>query len=136
MNLFASPWTWASAATAMSRPIATANSVAGGRGAAAGGAAASPAGSGARARTPAQPDELFPARVLPHAHQQSGRAEEAAADLEVPAGMSAAPQHARAVRPQALLHRAQPLVLLLPALAPDRAGHGPKRRRPRGPAAP
>src|SRR2546422_2123695 len=28
---------------------------------------------------------------------------------------SAAPQHARAVRPQALLHLVQPLVLLLPA---------------------
>jgi len=36
MNLFASPWTWASAATAMSKPIATANSVAGERVAAAG----------------------------------------------------------------------------------------------------
>src|SRR2546421_11356075 len=64
------------------------------------------------------------------AHQQAGGGEEPAPDLEIPACVSPAAQHARAVRSQARFHGVEPLLLLLPLLAPDGRGDRPERRRP------
>src|SRR5207249_8613157 len=65
---------------------------------------------------PAEPNQLLPASVLLHSHEQPGGAEQAAPDLEIPASVPAPMYHARAVRPDRRLHPAPSLLLLLPAL--------------------
>src|SRR5439155_1628951 len=147
MNLFASPWTWASAATPMSRPIATANSVAGDRAETdhGGGDPGMIADGAARQqreyqceqragdrhdRPPAHPNELLPTGMFLHAHEETRSPEESAADFQVPSGIPPASQGAHAVRPQVRFHGPQPLVLVQPVLTPHRGGDGPERPRP------
>src|SRR5439155_8973316 len=80
------------------------------------------------ARPPAEAQELGPRAVILDGHEQPGRAERPATDLQVPAVVVATAPNRGAGGPEVRFETPKSLVGILPALAPE--GEGPRAGQP------